>query len=405
MRTQKNRIEANTISTSAQEMIPLSVPEIQGNEWKYIKECLDTGWVSSVGAFVGKFEQSLAEYVGRKYAVACVNGTAALHLAVVIAGIQPDEEVLVPALTFIAPANAVRYVGAWPVFIDVQKDIWQMDPQKVKDFLTKECRYVNGRLINRHTKRAVRAIIPVHILGHPVDMDPIIELAKKFNLIIIEDVAESIGARYKGRKTGQLGHLACFSFNGNKVITSGGGGMLVTDNARWAERAHYLSTQAKDDDLYYIHNEIGFNYRLSNIQAALGVAQMENLDKYIASKRLIAYRYDKELGLLSGLSLPREAKWAESIFWLYTVLLDSKKLGLSQQALIDKFRDSGIQVRPLWYPLHRLKPFQECWAYKIEQADKIHKKALSLPSSIGLTQQRQDRVIEFVKELFATGKN
>jgi perosamine synthetase len=237
--------------------IPLSVPEINGNEWEYVKECLDSNWVSSAGPFVERFEQMVADYVGTQHAVATVNGTAALHLALLVAGVQPDDEVLVPALTFIAPANAVRYAGAWPVFIDAEPAYWQMDAEKVMNFLEHRCAWANGELRNKNTGRRVRGILPVHILGHPCDMDPIVDLARKFRLVVIEDATESLGALYKERMVGHLGDVACFSFNGNKVITTGGGGMIVTDNEAWAERARYLSTQAKDNPVEYIHNEIG----------------------------------------------------------------------------------------------------------------------------------------------------
>ena len=286
---------------TAKGMIPLCVPEIRGNEWKYIKECLDTNWVSSVGPFVDRFEQELAAYVGTKHAIATVNGTAALHIALLVAGVQPDDEVLVSTLTFISPANAIRYVGAWPVFIDAEPDYWQMDPQKVVDFLDKECQWRDGALYNKITGRRVKAIIPVHILGHPCDMDPILEIVRKYELLVIEDATEALGAKYKDRMVGHLGDIACFSFNGNKIITTGGGGMIVTDNEAWARKAKYLTTQAKDDPVEYIHNEIGYNYRLTNVQAAMGVAQLEKLEEHIASKRRIAKTYTQAFKDIPGL--------------------------------------------------------------------------------------------------------
>ena len=247
--------------------IPLCVPEIRGNEWKYVKECLDTNWVSSVGSFVDRFERMLADYIGTIHAVATTSGTAALHIALLVAGVQPDDEVLVPTLSFIAPANAIRYTGAWPVFIDSEPIYWQMDPEKVLDFLEKECRWQGESLLNKTTGRRVKAILPVHILGHPCDIDPIREAAQKYDLAIIEDATESLGAKYKGNMVGRLGDIACFSFNGNKLITTGGGGMIVTNDESWANRARYLSTQAKDDPIEYFHSEIGYNYRLTNISS------------------------------------------------------------------------------------------------------------------------------------------
>ncbi len=271
--------------------IPLSVPELGGNEWLYVKECLDTNWVSSAGPFVDRFERMVAAFVGARFAVATASGTAALHLALLVAGIELDDEVIVSSLTFVAPVNAIRYIGAWPVFIDAEPNHWQMDSQKVADFLTTQCIWANGELRNKSTGRRVKAILPVHILGHPCDMDPIVQIARKFELVVIEDATEALGARYKSRTVGKPGDVACFSFNGNKIITTGGGGMIVTDNERWAEKAKYLSTQAKDDPIEYIHDEIGYNYRLTNIQAALGVAQMEQLDKHIAANYTMIHNY------------------------------------------------------------------------------------------------------------------
>lgn len=377
----------------AAEGIPLCVPEIRGNEWRYIKECLDTNWVSSAGPFVDRFENKLSEYVGTKYAVATCNGTAALHIALLVTGVEPEDEVLVSALTFVAPANVIRYVGAWPVFMDAEPYYWQMDPEKVVAFLEDKCRYKNGELINKITGRRIKAFLPVHILGHPVDIDPILEVARRFDLVVIEDATESLGAKYKGRKVGDLADIAGFSFNGNKIITTGGGGMIVTDNQQWAERARYLTTQAKDNAIEFIHEEIGYNFRLSNIQSAMGVAQMEMIDEYITTKRSIAQRYREGLKDIAGINLPVQAEWAGSIFWLYTVLIDEQEFGMSSRGVLRTLADFGIQTRPLWHPLHTLKPFEGCFAYNIEVADRLYRDGLSLPSSVGLTREDQDRVI------------
>lgn len=383
--------------------IPLCVPEIRGNEWKYIKECLDTNWVSSVGPFVDRFERMVADYVGAKYAVATVNGTAALHIALLVAGVQPDDEVLVSTLTFIAPANAIRYVGAWPVFIDAEPDYWQMDPQKVVDFLEKECRWRKGALYNRATGRRVRAILPVHILGHPVDMDPILEVARKYHLVVIEDAAESLGAKYKGQPVGQLGDIGCFSFNGNKIITTGGGGMVVTDNREWAQRARYLTTQAKDDPLEYIHSEIGYNYRLTNIQAAMGVAQMEKLDEYVDAKRRIATAYRQGLREVPGVIPMQEAPWALSTFWMFTMLVDERKYGIDSRTLIRRLAERQIQTRPLWQPMHRSRAHLHICSEDNWVADRIHQKAVSLPSSVSLTDVYIQRVLNAIRNQVRTG--
>ncbi len=381
--------------------IPLSVPEIRGNEWRYIKECLDTNWVSSAGPFVDRFERAIAEYVGAAHAVAVVNGTAALHIALLVAGVEAGDEVLVPALTFIAPANAARYLQAWPVFIDVEPDYWQLDVQQVADFLNQECAWDGAALRNRHTGRRVRAIVPVHVLGHPVDMDPLMEIAARFELPVIEDATESLGSLYKGRKAGHLGHLACLSFNGNKIVTTGGGGMIVTDNETWARRARYLTTQAKDDALEYIHHEIGYNYRLTNLQAAMGCAQLEHVDAYVARKRQIAATYHAALAEIPGLKPLREAPWARSNYWLTTMLVDESQYGLDSRALLRALRAEQVQTRPLWHPLHSLPAHRMAYACAIEVADRLYRQALSLPCSVGLSEAQQSRVIALLRRLAA----
>lgn len=376
-------------------MIPLCVPTVGGKAWEYVKECLDTNWVSSVGKFVERFEQMVASYVDAQHAVAAVNGTAALHVALLVAGVQPDDEVLVSDLTFIAPANAVRYAGAWPILIDAEPNYWQMDPQRVADFLETKCRRSEGRLVDKATGRRVKAILPVHILGHPVDIDPIVELARKHELAVVEDATESLGAEYKGRKVGHLGDIACFSFNGNKVITAGGGGMIVTDNAEWASRAKYLTTQAKDDPVEYVHNEIGYNYRLTNIQAALGCAQMEELAAFVQKKRDIATTYAEAFASLPEVTVMPQAVWATSAFWLYTILVDAD--GEGSRELMHRLATDGIQARPLWQPLHRSLVYQSATASLGGVADHLNRHALSLPSSVGLNEVDQRAVISAVK--------
>ncbi|MFA5156153.1 MAG: LegC family aminotransferase [Candidatus Omnitrophota bacterium] len=378
--------------------IPLSVPEIKGNEMRYIKKCLDTNWVSSAGRYVDSFENKMLGYIGRKYAIACVNGTAALHIALLAAGIKPDEEAIVPALTFVATANVLRYANAWPVFIDVEPDTWQIDAQRIADFLNKECVWKNGRLINRNTRRAIKAIMPVHLLGHPADMGPIMRLAHKFGLLVIADAAQGLGALYKGRHAAGFGDIACLSFNGNKIITTGGGGMLLTDRPEWAKRARYLITQARDDSSEFIHNEVGYNYRLTNIQAAMGIAQMENIGKHITRKRSIARHYQAGLKDIPGIRLPVESVYARSIFWLYTIRINKVKTGIGSRELLRKLNAGGIQARPLWHPLHSLRPFKRSYAYRIKVANELYRDCLSLPSSVGLAQSDQDKVINVIRE-------
>ena len=386
-----------TAVNAPKELIPLSVPEIGGNEWRYIKQCLDTNWVSSVGPFVDRFEEMTADYLGAEHAVATVNGTAALHIALLLAGVEPDDEVLVSTLTFIAPANAIRYVGAWPVFVDAEPEYWQMDPQHVVDFVEQECRWSSGELRNKTTGRRVRAILPVHILGHPVDMDPVLEVAQKFQLAIVEDASESLGAMYKGRRVGHLGDVACFSFNGNKTITTGGGGMIATDNEEWARRARYLTTQAKDDPVEYIHHEIGYNYRLTNIQAALGVAQMEQLDDYISAKRHIAAVYTSGLNDVPGVGLMRQASWALSAWWMYAIRISQDEYGMDSRALLSRLESAGIQTRPLWQPNHLSRAHAGTRKVGGDVAKQLYREALSLPCSVGLTEPDQGHVVHEVR--------
>ena len=379
------------------DFVPLCIPELRGNEWRYIKECLDTAWVSSVGSYVDRFETELAHFVGAKHAVAVVNGTAALHISLLVSGIQPEDEVLVSSMTFIASVNAIRYAGAWPVFIDSDPQTWQMDPQQVLDFLGKECESRDGALWNRHTGRRVKAIMPVHILGHPVDMDPIMEAARRYDLVVIEDATESLGARYKERMTGCIGDIACFSFNGNKIITTGGGGMIVTECQEWADKARYLTTQAKDDRMEFIHNEIGYNYRLTNVQAAMGVAQLEQLESYIAAKRRIAETYDAVFQDLPGLTLMPNASWAYSIKWMYTMLVDEAVYGMDSRALLRKLHEARIETRPLWQPVHLSPAHRGAFAMPCPVAERLKCEAISLPCSVGLTEAHQQRVIDVVR--------
>jgi perosamine synthetase len=381
------------------DFIPLIVPEIRGNEWKYVKECLDTNWVSSGGSYVDRFEKVAAEQAGTKYAIATVNGTAALHIALLLAGVQADDEVIVSSLTFIAPANAIRYVGAWPVFIDAEPRYWQINPAGVVDFIDQGCRWDGETLRNRQTGRRVKAILPVHILGHPADLDPILTVAAKYSLPVIEDATEGLGARYRGKSLGSLGQAGCFSFNGNKIITTGGGGILVTDNAEWAARARYLTTQAKDDPVEYVHNVIGYNYRLTNLLAAMGCAQMEQLDTFVEIKRQIARRYQESLISLPGIRLPEEADWAFSTFWMYTVLIDEKVSGIDSRGLLRELATRKVQSRPLWQPIHRSPAHDSSGSPACPNSDALHSHAISLPCSVGLTQSAQNRVIEIISSL------
>lgn len=363
-------------------MIPLCVPEIRGNEWKYIRECLDTNWVSSVGSYVDMFEDRFAQYIGSRYAVVTMNGTSALHLALVLLGIGQGDEVIVPSLTFVAPVNAIRYVGAQPVFVDVDEDTWVMDPAKVEELITSR----------------TKAILPVHIYGHPVDMDPLMEIAANYGLYVVEDATESLGSEYKGKKAGTIGHIGCFSFNGNKIITTGAGGMLVTDDPELGKKAKFLSTQAKvtADNRGFYHPEIGYNYRMPNILAAMGVAQLECLNEYIQLKRVHAAYYNQLLSGCEGIKLPVERPWAKSTFWLYSVLIE-EEYGINRDGLIQKLWEHGIESRPFFTPVHTFEPYKECRKGDLSVTEEVAAKGINLPSSVGLTEEEIGQVVEIIK--------
>lgn len=378
-------------------LIPLSVPELRGNEWKYVKECLDTGWVSSAGPFVDRFERDLAAYVGAKHAVAVINGTAALHLALLIVGVQPDDEVIVSNLTFVAPANAVRYCGAYPVLMDADPETWQLDVEKLARFIAQECRVSRGQCYNRRTGRRVRAILPVHLLGLACEIDRIVELGRQYGLRVVEDAAEGLGVRYRGRQVGTFGDVGVFSFNGNKIVTSGGGGMLVTDSPGYAESAFYLSTQAKDDALEYVHNEVGYNYRLTNIQAALGIAQLEKIEEFIAKKRAIARAYSEALAKLRGVTAMPSPPDTEPTYWLYTVLLDNKTTLARRQKVVHNLNHDGVGARSFWHTVHDLPPYRSCQAFEIEHSVRLYERGVSLPSSVGMAPMDVERCVAALK--------
>jgi perosamine synthetase len=375
----------------------LAVPTLGTNEWTYVKEALDTNSVSSVGPFVDRFERDVAARVGSPYAVAVASGTAALHLALLLAGVHEDDEVVMPALTFAAPAFAVAYLGASPAVVDVEEGHWQLDVAKVAEFLERECTAAGGRLVNRRTGRRIGALLPVHVLGHPVDLDPLLELGAHYELPVVEDAAEAVGARYKGSAPGTFGLFGCLSFNGNKVLTTGGGGVILTSDPELAARARYLSTQAKDDPVEYVHGEVGFNYRLSNLLAAVGCGQLEVLDQNVEARRRTAAAYAEAFADIAGLTPLREAPWAFCAYWLSTVRIDSRRFGIDSRELLRLLGDQGIQSRPLWQPLHRSRPFAGCTAYRVEIADRVHAEALSLPSTSSLSDEDRNRVIEAVR--------
>lgn len=378
-------------------LIPLSEPCLNGNEWRYIKECLDTGWVSSVGSYVKRFEEMVAGCAGAKYAVAVVNGTSALHVSLIACGVGPGDEVIVPAFTFIAPVNAVRYCGAAPVFMDCDPRTLCMDAEKLGDFLKNNTKQrEDGFTYNKDTARRIKAVIPVHMYGHPSDMDAIGELCSSRNIDIIEDATESLGSEYKGKKTGIFGKIGCFSFNGNKIITTGGGGMAVTDDKRLADRIRHLTTQAKTDPIEYDHDEIGYNYRLSNIQAAMGVAQMERLDEYVDRKRRTAFLYKKLLSEIDDAELMWEAPRTKSNFWLCTVKVQKTH----KKPLIDNLLSKGIQVRPVWKLINKTQMYKDCQSYRVESSGEVYETCLNIPSSVGIKESDVKIVADGIKGYF-----
>ena len=381
--------------------IPLSVPVISGNEWKYIKDCLDTGWVSSVGNYVTRFEEMVAGYVGARYAVATVNGTSALHVSLLVCGICPDDEVIVPTLTFIAPVNVVRYCGAYPVFMDCDPDTLCMDVNKVSDFINNECiRHDDGYVYNRKTDRRIKAIIPVHIFGNPLDMDILMGICIKYNIDIIEDATESLGSEYKEKKTGSFGKAGCFSFNGNKIITTGGGGMIVTDDENLANRARHLTTQAKSDPFAYDHDEIGYNYRLTNIQAAMGVAQMERVEEFIGIKRKNAALYRELLTGSDGIGFLWEKTWAKSNFWFYTIKVAKQY----KKSLMEFLLAKNIQVRPIWKLIHTLPMYKSSQTYAIENAVEAYETCINLPCSANIKQEDIERIVKNIKDILCLSR-
>ena len=386
--------------------IPLSEPWLAGNEWAYLKECLDSGWISSVGPFVNRFEREFIDYVGgAAYAVAVVNGTAGLHLALRAIFVEPEDEVIVPALTFIAPVNAVWYCGAHPVFIDADPQTWQLDVSQLERFLVTRCEVrpdVEGPGAGVsaktcwHKRRRVRAILPVHLLGLACEMERIRALAEQYHLKVIEDAAEAIGVRSHGRPAGTWGDIGVFSFNGNKTLTCGGGGMLVTRNPIWANRVRYLSTQARDDAREYVHNEVGYNYRLTNLHAAIGLAQLEQADRLLARKRAIAEAYQRALRGMEGITLMPVPPETEPAYWLYTILLKPGTTVAGRNAVLDRLAAEGLEARPLWQPIHTLPPYRDCQVVGGEVAADLHARAVSLPSSAGMTDEDLQRCVEVV---------
>jgi perosamine synthetase len=376
-------------------MIPLSVPNLNGNEWNYIKECLDTNWVSSVGSFVNKFEKELSDFTGSKYAISTVNGTAALHISMLLSGVEQDDYVIVPNITFIASANAIVYLKARPIFIDIDPQTWQMDLGLLEEFLMNHTEVVDSVCYHKQNKKVIRCIMPVHVLGNMCDMDRLMAISKKFALTMVEDATESLGSYYKGKHSGTFGLFGCVSFNGNKIITTGGGGMILTNDEHLAKKAKHITTQAKSDPFEYIHDEIGFNYRLVNILAAMGVAQMEQLPAFLIRKKQLAERYKTELKNIPGFNSQLITPDVSQNNWLLTYRFD--RAGELIKYLIDR----NIQVRPFWVPMNQLVMFKDDIYYtKNDRSGNVYKNCISLPCSTNLTDEEQLTVITAIKNFY-----
>ena len=364
--------------------VALHEPSFAGNEWLYLKECLDSTFVSSVGKFVDRFEVELATFTGAKHAVAIVNGTAALHIALKLAGVKANDEVLIPALTFVATANAVTYCGAMPHFVDSEVRTLGVEAAKLKDYLASHTEQRAGQCVNRATGRVIRALVPMHTFGHPVDLNGLMSVAHDFNLALVEDAAESLGSYYDGQHTGTFGVMGTLSFNGNKTITTGGGGAILTNDTDLARHAKHLTTNTKLPHAWdFRHDEIGYNYRLPNLNAALGCAQLEQLPTMLAKKRELFNRYQVVFAPVAGVELVKEPEQCQSNYWLQTLLLDAKQIN-QRDVLLQSTNDAGIMTRPAWILMHELTPFKDCPRMDLAGAQSLSQRLINIPSSSSL---------------------
>lgn len=364
--------------------VALHEPSFTGNEWLYLKECLDSTFVSSVGMFVNRFEDELAKFTGAKYAIAVVNGTAALHIALKLAGVKAGDEVLVPALTFIATTNAVTYCNATPHFVDSEKDTLGVDAAKLRDYLICHTEQRSGYCINRGTGQVIRALVPMHTFGHPVDIDGLLAIANDFNIALVEDAAESLGSYYHGQHTGTFGMMGTLSFNGNKTITTGGGGAILTNDAELARHSKYLTTTAKIPHAWeFRHDEVGYNYRLPNLNAALGCAQLEQLLVKLAAKRNLFVRYKAAFEKVSGVRLMAEPSQCQSNYWLQTLLLDAANAD-QRDVILGVTNDAGFMTRPAWTLMDELTPFKACPSMDLTMARSLEQRLINIPSSSNL---------------------
>lgn len=362
-----------------QDFVPLHEPTFNELEVKYVTDCVQTGWVSSVGKYVDRFEHELAELVGVKRTVAVVNGTAALQIALKVAGVQANEEVFMPSLTFVATANAASYLQAIPHFVDVSEETLGLDPIKLATYIEAIGVMQGGNLVNKQTGRIIRAVVPMHTFGHPVDLDPLVDLCERYNLVLVEDAAESLGSSYKGKQTGSFGHVNAVSFNGNKIMTTGGGGAILTNDEKLADYAKHITTTAKVPHKWaYEHDQIGYNYRMPNLNAALGCAQLEKIPQFIEQKRQLTKIYENLVDGLDGVTLFKEPSKTKGNYWLQTLVLDEQE---HRDAILDYLNEQGVMSRPIWTPLHKLPVYKSMPRANLDCTIHLENKLINIPST------------------------
>lgn len=362
------------------EFIPLHEPTFNGNELSYVSDCVTSGWVSSVGQYVDRFERDLAQFVGTKRAVAVVNGTAALHISLLLVGVEQGDEVLVPSLTFVATANAISYIGATPHFIDVEERTLGVDSERLSHYLEDIVEWRDDIPFNRHTGRKIAAIVPMHTFGHAVDLYNLQRVSEKYRIPIVEDAAESLGTTYEGKQTGSFGKVGAISFNGNKIVTTGGGGAIVTNDEQLADRAKHLTTTAKVPHRWeYVHDEVAYNYRMPNLNAALGCAQLEKLPMFIEQKRQLTNEYAKLVESLQGVRLYTEVEEVRSNYWLQTLILED--YSLNRDEILQWLNDANVMSRPIWKPLHTLSMYTQCPKMELGVTEQLEHRIINIPST------------------------
>lgn len=380
-------------------MIPLSIPNFEGNELKYVTDAVSQGWVSTGGSYITQLEHQMSSFLHIDDAVACQSGTSAIHLALMESGVGVQDLVIVPTLTFIAAVNPVKYCGADPIFMDCDDSLC-MDPVKLEAFCREECDFNGENLIHKTTQRKVKAIVVVHVFGNMADMESIIEIADKYNLYVIEDATEALGTKYtegkySGKYAGTIGDFGAYSYNGNKIITTGGGGMVVAKERKSLDHIRYISTQAKDDALFYVHNEIGYNYRMTNVQAAIGVAQMELLEEFIKRKNDNYIFYQKSFAGDERITLLETRDGVFSNKWFYALKVNKK---IDVKMLVKKLAEKGVQTRTIWGLINEQKPYADAIAYKIEKAKMYADSIINIPCSTNITKSEIDTVCDIIKE-------